>query len=218
MTREEYKATYSEDEAVGWEAIERKLKEVYVREQPRHYVPPLYYALGGEDPIDGTDIYDSNKQTPHQHLISYGMSELYYNEEYVGEKFSKWGFEFTFRLKPFAEDEGDPLWVIEVMNNLARYVYESERWFEEYHFVPAGGPLRTETKEPIDIVGLIFTLDPELGKIDTPHGEVSFLQMTGITSSELKRLQANPTTEEVKRLADELRQTNPLLITDLTRK
>lgn len=221
MTRKEYKNQFEEDEAVGWLAIDKKVEEVYGKTPPRHYAPPLHFALGGQDPIDGTSIYDSDKQEFHRHFISYGMSELYYNEEAAGGDFSKWGFEFTFRLKPFAEDEeaeGDPVWVIEVMNNLARYVYQSQKWFEEYHFVPANGPIRTETKAHVDIVGLVFAPDPELGKIDTPHGEVTFLQMVGITSKELERLKANPTTDEVKKLVDEMRKDNPLLITDLTRK
>lgn len=218
MTKKEYKDSYDEDDAVGWLAIDEKVDEIYETQEPRHYAPPLHYALGGQDPIDGTSIYDSDKQEFHRHFISYGMSELYYNEEAAGGEFSKWGFEFTFRLKPFEEDDSDPVWVIEVMNNLARYVYESQRWFEEYHFVPANGPIRTETKNPIDIVGLAFVLDPELGKIDTPHGEVSFLQMVGVTSNELERLKKNPTTDEVKQLIDDMRKDNPLLITDLTRK
>ncbi|MOA46030.1 Suppressor of fused protein (SUFU) [compost metagenome] len=102
------------------------------------------------------------------------------------------------------------------MNNLARYVYESGRWFEENHFVPANGPIRLDTDT--DIVGLVFTLDPELGKLNTPHGEVSFLQMVGITSKELERLRANPTTEEVANLIEEMKINNPLLITDLNRR
>ncbi|GAB6011049.1 suppressor of fused domain protein [Viscerimonas tarda] len=218
MTKKEYKEKFDEEEAVGWLAIDEKIAEIYPNTAPRHYAPPLHYFLGGNDPIDGTSIYDSEKQEFHRHFVSYGMSELYYNEDAAGGGFSKWGFEFTFRLKPFAEDKEDPLWVIEVMNNLARYVYQSERWFEEYHFVPANGPIRTETKAVIDIVGLVFVLDPELGKIDTPHGELSFLQMAGITSKELDRLKANPTTDEVKKLVDEMRVANPLLITDLLRK
>jgi len=218
MKIKDYKEQFEEEDAVGWLAIDQKVDEIYGKTEPRHYAPPLHYTVGGKDPIDGTSIYDSNKQEFHRHLISYGMSELYYNEEAAGGEYSKWGFEFTFRLKPFAEDDGDPLWVIEVMNNLARYVYESQNWFEEYHFVPANGPIRTETKTPVTNVGLIFVLDPELGKIDTPHGEVSFLQMVGITEKELNRLKANPTTEEVKKLVDEMRKDNPLLITDLTRK
>lgn len=220
MTKKEYKKLFDEDDAVGWLSIDQKVRDVYGDTAPRHYAPPLSLLMGGNDPIDGTSIYDSNKQEFHRHFVSYGMSELYYNEEAAGGEFSKWGFEFTFRLKPFQEDEADqdPFWVIEVMNNLARYVYQSQQWFEEYHFVPAEGPIRTETKTPVDIVGLAFVLDPELGKVDTPHGEVSFLQMVGITSKELARLKKNPTTDEVKKLIDEMRKDNPLLITDLTRK
>lgn len=220
MKLKEYKDKFDEADAVGWDAISQKLDEVYPDQEPRQYGPPFSMILGGKDPIEATRIYDSNKQEPHRHFISYGMSELYYNEEAAGGEFSKWGFEFTFRLKPFEEDNvnDDPFWVIEVMNNLARYVYESGNWFEEYHFIPANGPIRTETKEPIDIVGLMFVPDPEIGKIQTPNGEVSFLQMVGITTKELDRLTKNPKTAEVKKLADELRRDNPLLVTDLLRK
>ncbi|AFD05478.1 suppressor of fused domain protein [Solitalea canadensis] len=216
MTLEEYKNQFTEEDAVGWSFIDQRIEEIYVTQEPRHYAPALHFSMGGNDPIDGSSIYDSDNQEFHRHIISYGMSELYYDEEKVGEQFSKWGFEFTFRIKPFEEDKTDPLWAIEVMNNLARYVYESGRWFEENHFVPANGPIRLDTDT--DIVGLVFTLDPELGKLNTPHGEVSFLQMVGITSKELERLRANPTTEEVANLIEEMKINNPLLITDLNRR
>lgn len=218
MTKKEYRETFDEEEAVGWLAIDKKVEEVYGTQNPRHYASVLRYVLGGNDPLDGTSIYDSEKQEFHRHFVSYGMSELYYNEDAVESEFSRWGFEFTFRLKPFEEDEEDPVWIIEVMNNLARYVFESGNWFDENHFVPANGPIRTNTKTEIDIVGVAFALDPELGTISTPNGKVSFLQMVGITSAELERLKANPTKTEVKALLDELRKDNPLLITDLTRK
>jgi hypothetical protein len=215
MNIEDYKKEFTRDDAVGWQYIDKKLKEVYKEKEPRHY-PPLcgvHYIAGGTDPLDGVSIYDSKKQAVHHHMVSYGMSELYYNEEKVGEEFSKWGFEFTFRLAPFNEEEKDPLWAIEVMNNLARYVFKSGNWFEENQFISAKGPLRLGVET--DIVGLVFTIDPELGKVETPHGEVTFLQMVGITSSQLERLNQNPLTEEVEKLINELKKENPLLITDL---
>jgi hypothetical protein len=215
MTKEEYSKLFTADDAVGWLAIDKQLDSLYPGQEPRHYAPPLHFMVGGEDPIDGTSIYDSEKQMKHLHLVSYGMSQLYYDEEQAGKEFSKWGFEFTFRLKPFAEDEGDPGWAIRMMNNLARYVYKSERWFEPYHFVPANGPIRLETAT--DIVGLAFVPDPELGVINTPHGEVTFLQMVGLTKKEVERLLAKPQTSEVEKLIDEMREYNPLLITDLDR-
>ena len=218
MDKETYRSKFKEEDAVGWKSIDDSLRRIYGNTEPKHYGPlcGIHFKIGGTDPIDGASIYDSDGNIVHKHIISYGMSELYYNENKVGGEFSKWGFEFTFRLKPFEEDKGEPFWVIQIMNNLARYVFKSGRWFEENQFIPANGPIRlnTETK----IVGFVFTIDPQLGTIETPHGSLSFLQLVGITENELKRLQANSTTTEVENLINELKKENPLLITDLNRK
>ena len=144
------------------------------------------------------------------------MSELYYNEDKAGGEFSKWGLEFTFRLKTDKENQDEPTWIIEVMNNLARYMYKSGNWFEENHFIPANGPIKLNSGTKL--VGFVFAIDPDLGKIMTPHGEVSFLQLVGITEAELKRLKDSPSTTEVETLITELKKENPLLITDLDRQ
>lgn len=218
MTLEEYKTKFTNEDPVGWISINQALEKVYGEPEPRHYPPlcGLHYMAGGTDPIDGVSIYDSSKQAFHRHIISFGMSELYYDEEKVGGDFSKWGFEFTMRIVPFNEDKNDPLWAVQIMNNLARYVFSSGNWFEENHFIPANGPIRINTDT--EITGLLTTLDPELGKIQTPHGELSFLQLVGITQVEVERLGQSPTVDEVEELLNELRKNNPLLITDLARK
>lgn len=219
MTQKEYKNLFDEDDAVGWLEIDKVVEGIYGDQKPRHYAPPVHYMLGGEDPLDGVSIYDSQKDMFHRHLVSYGMSELYYNEEAAGGEFSKWGFEFTFRLKPFAEDGDDPTWVVNLMNNLARYVIKSGKWFEEYHVIPANGPIRLNSTAEINIVGVAFVSDPELGKIQTPHGEVSFLQMVGLTANEMNRItSASSAYDEVKKVLDEMKTTNPLMITDLLRR
>lgn len=219
MTQKEYKNLFDEDDAVGWWEIDKAIEKLYGDVEPRHYAPQLHYMVGGEDPLDGVSIFDSRNQEFHRHLVSYGMSELYYNEEAAGGEFSKWGFEFTFRLKPFEEDGEDPTWVVNLMNNLARYVIKSGRWFEENHVIPANGPIRVGGKKEIDIVGVAFTLDPEMGKIQTPHGEVAFLQMVGLTSKEMDRIKSNDlANEEVKKVLEEMRVNNPLMITDLDRR
>jgi hypothetical protein len=219
MTQKEYKNAFDEDDAVGWLEIDKAVKILYGDREPRHYAPPLHYMVGGDDPLDGVSIYDSEKQEYHRHLVSYGMSELYYNEEAAGGEFSKWGFEFTFRLRPFDEDGDDPIWVVNLMNNLARYVIKSGKWFEEYHVIPANGPIRLNSKAEIDIVGIAFVLDPELGKIQTPHGELAFLQMVGLTSKEMDRIKASDSVyDEVKNVLEEIKAINPLMITDLTRR
>ena len=149
------------------------------------------------------------------HFVTYAFSELYYDEESAGGDFSKYGFELTFRLK--MEDENDNVnWVCNLLQNLAKYVFKSGKWFEEYHFIPANGPIRSEFDT--EITALAFVLDPELGKIDTPHGEVMFLQMVGLTTNEYEELKQNPNTNETEKLIEKLKQTNELLITDLNRK
>lgn len=219
MTQKEYKNLFDEDDAVGWLEIDKVVEGIYGDQKPRHYAPPVHYMVGGEDPLDGVSIYDSQKDMFHRHLVSYGMSELYYNEEAAGGEFSKWGFEFTFRLKPFAEDGDDPTWVVNLMNNLARYVIKSGKWFEEYHVIPANGPIRLNSTAEINIVGVAFVSDPELGKVQTPHGEVSFLQMVGLTANEMNRItSASSAYDEVKKVLDEMKTTNPLMITDLLRR
>lgn len=223
ITQEEYKQKYNEDDAVGWDCISHKLNEIYDSQQERHYATLIKYIFGGEDPLDGVSIYDNNTQEFHRHLISFGMSELYFDPELAGKEFSKWGFEFTFRIKPYSKDEefndyavSEPMWVIGLMNNLARYVFESGKWFEPYHFTPANGPIRLDTDT--QIVGVAFIPDTQLDRIDTPHGEVIFLQMVGLTQDELDWLWQEPTTTRCKKLIDIMRKDNPMLITDLNRK
>lgn len=214
MTLEEYKKQFSDDDAVGWLSIDKELDELYPNQEPKHYVPPISYMLGGADPLDGISVYESKKQTDHLHFVTYGFSELYYNEEKLDGEFSKWGFELTFRLKPFAPDNENPSWAIALLQNIARYVFDSGNWFEEFHYMPANGPIRLDTETAI--TALIFVADPELEKIQTPHGEVTFLQIVGITSAEYDQLVENPETAE--ELVNKLKENNPLLITDLTRK
>ena len=59
--------------------------------------------------------------------------------------------------------------------------------------------------------------DPKLPAIDTPNGKVDFLQMVGLTQSELDWLWQEPSTARCKELIDKMRVDNPLLITDLAR-
>lgn len=216
MNVKEYKKQFSEGDAIGWHAIDEQLQKVYANKEPRHYAPVLSYRLGGTEHLDGVSIYDNSLQIDHFHLVSYGMSELYYNEDACKNSFSNWGFEFTFRCLPFKDDSGDPTWMNEVFNNLARYVFETGRWFEENQFIPANGPIRLNTET--EIVGFVFTQDTQLGKINTVHGELTFIQLVGITTAELKKLQENPKTSEVEKLIEKLKKDNPLLITDLNRK
>ena len=222
MNEPEYRQTFKEDQAVGWEAIDAVLKALYGDIKPRHYGSIIKYILGGDDPLDGSSIYDCEEQTFHRHIVSYGMSELYFNPELAGADYSKWGFEFTFRTPPYDQDpdsgyntKHEPYWAINLMNNLGRYVFESGNWFEAYHFTSTNDPIRMDTETAI--VGVAFAPDPKLPAIKTPNGEVQFLQMVGLTQPELDWLWQDPTTKRCQELIDMMRKDNPLLITDLAR-
>jgi riboflavin biosynthesis protein len=214
MTQEEYKARFSKDDAPGWEAIDAALEKLYGAQEPQHFAPIISSRFGGDDPLDGISIYESNKQEPHFHFVSYGMSFLYYDDEYTEEEYSGWGFEFTYRMKK--QGDNNIYWVQNLMQNLARYVNESKRYFDPYHFIPANGPIRLDYDT--DITALAFAPDPELGTIDTPNGKVQFLQMVGLTSAEYEYLKPLNNVEAVEALLKKMQQDNPLLITDLDRK
>jgi len=188
MTTQEYEAKFSEDDAPGWDAIARALEKIYDPANERHYQSRLHASLDGEDYVEGVSIFDFVEGKPHRHLISFGVSELYYDPQSAQEEFNGWDFEFSMRIAPFADDPGsesfgreavpnEPFWAISLMQNLAKYVHKNRKWFEAYHFIPTNSPLRlnTDTK----LVGVAFTPDPILGGMDTPNGRVEFLQMVG---------------------------------------
>jgi hypothetical protein len=215
MTADEYAKRFQEEDAVGWLAIDQQLETIYPGQEPRHYAPTLHYIAGGTEPLDGISVYESQKQTDHFHFVSYGFSDLYYNPEQAGAEFSKFGFELTFRLKKYT-DQDNVTWVCNLMQNLAKYVFSSGKWFEPYHFVPANGPIRLDYDTDITAVALV--IDPELQEIDTPNGHVQFLQMVGLTTAELEALKQNTATTETQKLVEKLKPSNPLLITDLNRR
>jgi hypothetical protein len=212
----EYQRLYGgqDDAAPGWDAIDARLRVVYGDQEPKHWGTIIKFMMGGPDPIDGISAYECRDGgVPHLHFCTYGYSSLYYDEESVGGEFSQWGFEMTFRLASPLPPTEDPNWVLNLLNNLARYVFKSQKWFEPNHWLQANGPIRIDY--PTDIVGLVFLLDPTLAPIDTPHGRVDFLQAFGITSSELERIKSKTVT--VEEVIEANRQNNPLLITDLDR-
>jgi len=216
MELSEYKALYADQEAApGWDAIDQSLCRIYGKQEPMHWGTVIKAILGGPDPIDGISAYESNAAPiPHFHFCSYGFTSLYYDEDSVGKDFSRFGFELTFRLVNRGEERDELAWVCDLIQNLARYVFESGRWFEEHHWIPANGPIKLDTDT--DMVGLIFVRDPELPPMDTPHGRVEFLQMVGVTTSELEDIKAKRRT--VQEVAAFLREQNPLLVTDLNRR
>jgi hypothetical protein len=213
MNLSEYKKRYTEEDAVGWMCIDAVLDKIYGTQEPKHFASVPHYALGGENPLDGISVYKSEAQESHLHFITYGFSDLYYSEESVGNEFSKYGFELSFRLKQ-KDDNID--WACNFIQNIAKYVFSTNNYFEPLHVMPSNSPIRLEY--PTDLVAVAFFIDSELGVIDTPHGEVQFLQMVGLTSAEYEDFKLTPYFEKTESIIEQLKINNALLITDLDRK
>ncbi len=215
MLIEEYRKKYSDDDAPGWLAIDAAVKKIYLDQEPKHWAAVPHFSVGGQDPIDGISFYEAFENgEKYYHFVTYGFSSLYYDESLLENQFSKFGFELTFRLKPYMLDNDGPKWVFGLIQNIARYVFNSGKWFEEFHYMPANGPIRLESETKLTAIA--FVLDPQLGRIETPHGEVQFLQMYGITDEEYRHLKDNQ--QDASQLFKSHAVDNPMFITDLMRE
>jgi Suppressor of fused protein (SUFU). len=199
-----------EANAAGWDAIERAMSKIYGDQEPKHYGTLIPYMLGGRDPLDGISAYKAERPYPHWHFVTFGFSELYDKESDDPER-SGYGFELTFRLARGETEEEPPAWAMNLLQNMGRYVFKSGNVFRNGDYLDANGPicLGADTK----LTALAFVRDPELPALDTPNGQVEFLQMVGITGCELEAMQTWNTLGMLNACEEHM----PRYITDLSR-
>src|SRR5262245_17041234 len=169
--------------------------------------PPL---LGGDGLINGISGYRAENPS-HWHLVTYGFSELYAKES-DDPDVSGWGFELTMRLPRGKAEKQPPNFALNFLFNLGRYVRRSRNPLGSGHVMDLNGPICTGADTAIRAVA--FTTDPQLGEIQTPNGSVEFVQVVGVTIDEYHACGDWHTA----RVMEVLRETNPLLITDLARR
>ena len=209
-----YKLKYTKDSMPGLDAINNKLKEVYAGQEPKHWATIVPYELGGEDPLWATKIYKSDKEPQHLHYLTLGFTNLFYDPEFAKDEVNGFGFELTFRYIPTVDEIAEPIWPMNFLGNISKYVFSSKKAFDKGHYMSANGPLCTGADT--EVTAFAFCLDPELGEIETPHGSMKFLQVFGLTGQEYQDIRDKK--YSVAELLDRHRLTNPLLITDLNRK
>ncbi len=196
--------------AVGWDAIDEAISQVYGEQEPKHYGTMIPYSLGGQDPLDGISAYKSETPVPHWHFVTYGFSELY-EKELENKDFSGYGFELTFRLVRSEDEEEPPAWALNLLQNMGRYVFNSGNVFRAGDYLDANGPICLDADT--QLTALAFTHDSELAEMDTPNGKVEFIQMVGITEDELEAMQTWKTLGVLQAGIHQI----PSYITDLTR-
>jgi len=194
----------------GWDAIDQELLKIYGEQEPKHYGTVIPYLLGGEDPLEGISAYKSETPVPHWHFVTYGFSELYEKESENAE-YSGYGFELTFRLTRKEDEEEPPAWALNLLQNMGRYVFNSGNVFRSGDYLDANGPI-CQGADTL-LTALAFTIDPELPTIDTPNGQVEFIQMAGITDDELEAMQ----TWNTMGLLNAGLEYSPSYVTDLSR-
>lgn len=199
----------TELEQAGFDAIAEAAQKLYPSEKGFHYGTAFPYFLGGNDPLDGIDVWKSKHGIPHWHYITYGFTELYQKES-NDPAISGYGFELTFRLKRGSEEE-PPIWPINLLQNLGRYVFSSGNVFGPGHHMSCNGPIALETDT--QLTALAFRADPELGELETPNGHMIFLQAVGITQDEMDALMC----WDGRKFLTALEEHIPLCITDLAR-
>jgi hypothetical protein len=205
-------------DAVGWQAIDAALERLYGDQEPLHLGTITRWASGGPDPLDGMSAY--LHPDGHWHYVGLGLTELY---DKVSDQpdISGWGFELTLRLAhagaappqrfrfaaPPPPEAQPPRWPFLFLQHLARHVFEQSAIVEVEDCLP-GAP-----RDATGLAGFLAVLDPELGRIETPHGTVRFLQLVGVDAAQLAR--ARGSAAATREVLAELRAASPLLVTHL---
>lgn len=197
--------------APGWDAIDAQLHRWYGPAEPWHvgYVPPAAFSHN----LQGCSAYAADS---HWHYVTYGLSELYEPAPDDEPAYSGWGFELTLRVRRGRERE-PPGWAFQMLNEMAKHVRGNLVLLEPGSRIDLRGPITghpaLSDAPPSGLTAFAVTIDSQLGVVATPHGEVAFLQLVGITAVEKQRMQEASTVAVLTELA----VGNPLLITDPAR-
>lgn len=214
MTKDEFIKRMNEDSewAPGWDVIEGEFSRLYPLQEPKHYGTNMVARaiFGGNQYLDGYSIYNSPKG--YKHIVTFGMTELYADEDAFGGEWNRWGYEMTMKLKE--EEAEDCLWALDMLSNLAYYTYTQERFFEPLQYIAGNGSSLNKNKESA-ITALITVSDTEANSQDTIYGKTEFIQLVGITQQELEAIKEN--TDNIEVLVERMKADNPDLVTDMSR-
>ena len=153
--------------------------------------PPVEVIFPAAGSVQQVRVYALDHPA-HWHVVTVGLAAL--------------GFELTFRVEK--DDEMFPGWAVDLLANLAAYIFGSGHEFAPGHHVDLRGPIKLD--ERTDITAAALAPDGKLGKYDG----VEFLQIVGLTAEELELCRAWRTEGVLGLLA----RNDPLFVTRLERK
>jgi suppressor of fused-like protein len=188
-------------------AIDRRVARIDGGREVHRYHPSAPHRFQGRGPLKAVTLHRLSAPD-HWHLVTYGLSELDVKESDDPEQ-SGWGFELTMRLA--ASSDVEPTWAVDLLTNLAAYVWTTDHGFAAGHHVDLRGPIRLDGKS--ELTAAVMVVDPKLGRMRGPFGRVAFLQVVALTADELELCRSWSTDGVVGALAAK----DPLLITRLDR-
>lgn len=172
----------------GWNAIAEAFDMLYPDslENTKQYGTLIPWMLGGGDPLDNVRAYDGGD---YWHFVSFGMSELY-EKESENKVISGFGMEFTLKLlkRPLKDEEEEIRCVISILQDLARITFENNELFQPYEYIYTGQTQGVDVETKSAITGFITIPEPMREKIDTPNGEVLFIELIGASDAELQAI------------------------------
>jgi suppressor of fused-like protein len=192
----------------GTQAIDRRVARLDGGPEVRRYHPRAPHRFQGDGPLKAVTVHRL-KAPDHWHLVTYGLSELDAKESDDAEQ-SGWGFELTMRLA--VTSEAEPTWAVDLLTNLAAYVWTTDHGFAAGHHIDLRGPIRLEDQS--DLTAAVLVVDPTLGRMRGPFGRLTFLQLVALTADELELCRSWSTDGFVQALTAH----DPLLITRLDRR
>ena len=191
----------------GAVALDRHIDAADGGEADRRWRPKAAHARPDQAPLDQVT---GHRVDDHWHLVTYGLSEIDAKES-DDPDISGWGFELTVRVETTGDSDEEPAWAVDLLTNLAVYVWTSRHPFAPGHHVALGGPIRIDTDTQLTAAAVVR--DPVLGETTGPFGFVEFLQVVGMTDDELELCRAWST----EGVLDVLGHRDPLLVTRLGR-
>lgn len=197
--------------APGWEAIDRTVGSLYPSQTPHQFASERPYELDGQAPLPAVTVWSSNAPAS-WHYVGYGLSELF-EKSSPDPTVSGFGIELTLRVPRAPDAERPPVWGATLIQTLGHYVLKRKRGFDSGHTVNLGGPIPGTGVDGCALTGLVCLPDPLLRQIQTPHGQVLFLQIVGLHADELALFGDLELTRQVGALAD----IDPALMTDPAR-
>lgn len=170
----------------GWKAIEAACLKMYPGQtNPKHYGTIISWRFGGNDHLDGINIYDGGD---YYHFVTFGLSEIY-EKESENKEYSGFGFELTVKLKKdgLDDEESSIRGMCGILQAIARLTFNNGEIFRPDEYIYTGKTTGMDPAGKSLITGLITQLD-SLGEIESPNGKLQFVELIGVTDAELKAI------------------------------